>query len=140
LSTPRLEPNSNTLPAVKVSDIGSLSGDNPASRSSRYTWTIILAAGLAAGFVSFAIGEVSPSQVPPALDLPQEIWADHNQVPIETERRMRRSKDLSAAITYGSLGMLLAQPLQPLPTNSRVPSPSHLQRPSGRWRQPARRA
>jgi hypothetical protein len=78
-----------------------------ASRSSRSTWTIILWAGLAAGFVSFAIGEAAPSMTPPDLDLPAEIRADRNQVPIETERRMRRAKDLSAAIAFGSLGMLL---------------------------------
>jgi hypothetical protein len=77
------------------------------SRSARATWTIILAAGLAAGLGSFAIGEAAPSLVPPELDLPAEVRADRNQVPIETERRMRRSKDLHAAIAFGSLGMLL---------------------------------
>jgi hypothetical protein len=45
--------------------------------------------------------------VPPNLDLPPEIRAEGPQVPIETERRMRISRDRAAALAYGSLGMLL---------------------------------
>ena len=106
-ATSQSEPGGTPRPDSKESHVDLHSSQNPASRPSRFIWPLILLAGLTAGLESFGVGEVAPSLVPPALDLPPEIRADRNQVPAETERRMRRSKDLSAAITYGGLGMLL---------------------------------
>jgi hypothetical protein len=71
------------------------------------TWSIILTAGLLAGLGGFGIGEAAPTLVPPALDLPPEIRASRSQAPIETERRMRISRDRAAAVAYGGLGAAL---------------------------------
>jgi hypothetical protein len=43
--------------------------------------------------------------VPPALDLPPEIMASGPQKAIETERRMGISRDRSAMLAYGGLGL-----------------------------------
>jgi hypothetical protein len=68
---------------------------------------LILAAGLLAGLVSFGFGEVAPRLVPPSLDLPPEIRARRNDVPIELGRRYRIASDRAAALASGGLGMLL---------------------------------
>jgi hypothetical protein len=60
-----------------------------------------------AGLVSFAFGEYAPTLVPPSLEFSPEQRADRNSLPVETERRMRGSRDLGAALAYGGLGGLL---------------------------------
>src|SRR5205814_1911460 len=49
----------------------------------------------------------APKLVPPDLDLPPEIRASSSNRPLETERRMRISRDRAAALAYGGLGMVL---------------------------------
>jgi hypothetical protein len=87
-------------------------GANPATikrpSSSGRIWLLVLGSGLVGGLAGFGIGEVAPKLVPPSYDLPPEIRANSSVVPIEVERRKSISRDKSAAIAYGGLGMILA--------------------------------
>ena len=74
---------------------------------SRRAWLIVLAAALLAGLCSFGVGEVAPSLVPPSRDLSPELRAQNSSVPEELEKRARHSRDMAAALAYGSLGLLL---------------------------------
>jgi hypothetical protein len=86
---------------------GSLSGPTMAPWAPGRTWSIILTAGLLAGLGGFGIGEAAPTLIPPALDLPPEVRASRSQAPLETERRMRISRDRAATLAYGGLGAVL---------------------------------
>jgi hypothetical protein len=77
------------------------------SRSAR-TWLLVLGSGLVGGLAGFGIGEAAPKLVPPSYDLPPEIRRNSSIVPIEVERRKSISRDKSAALAYGGLGMVLA--------------------------------
>jgi hypothetical protein len=70
-------------------------------------WLLVLAAGLLAGLAGFGIGEVAPKLFPVSYELPPEIRGNGARVPIELERRMGISRDQSAALAYGGLGMFL---------------------------------
>lgn len=103
---------SNGDPAGTVSQGSSLPAghcltDDPAARLPGFARPLIVAIGLVAGLASFGIGEIAPSLVPPSFEFSQEVLADRNRLPAETQRRMTRSQDLAAAIAYGSLGILL---------------------------------
>jgi hypothetical protein len=74
-------------------------------------WLLVLASGLVGGLAGFGIGEAAPKLVPPSYDLPPEIRRNSSVVPIEVERRKSISRDKSAAIAYGGLGMILASAL-----------------------------
>jgi hypothetical protein len=73
----------------------------------RWTLWLILGAGLIGGVAGFEIGEVAPQLVPVNYELSPEIRSNRSQVPIEIERRKSVSRDKSAAIAYGGLGMVL---------------------------------
>jgi hypothetical protein len=70
-------------------------------------WLVILAAGLLGGAAGFGIGETAPKLVPVSYELSPEIRMNRSQVPIEIERRKSISRDKSAALAYGGLGMVL---------------------------------
>ncbi len=71
------------------------------------TWQLVLAAGFLAGLAGFGIGEAGPKLFRPSYELPPEIRRDSGQIPLETERRAEVSRDQSAALAYGGLGMVL---------------------------------
>jgi hypothetical protein len=78
-----------------------------ASASSTRSWSIILAAGLAAGFIAFGIGEVAPILVPVSLEVPMEVRKDRSALPQVIQGRIMISRDRAAALAYGGLGMVL---------------------------------
>jgi hypothetical protein len=82
--------------------------DHPPADASGGLWLAVLTVAIAAGLVSFAIGEAAPSLLRPSSVISPELLADRNNLPVLLGLRLRRSQDLSAAMAYGSLGMLLA--------------------------------
>jgi hypothetical protein len=75
---------------------------------SAWIWLLVLGSGVVVGLAGFGIGEVAPKLVPPSYELPPEIRGNSAVVPIEVERRKSISRDKSAALAYGGLGMILA--------------------------------
>jgi MFS family permease len=75
---------------------------------SAWIWLLVLGSGLVGGLAGFGIGEAAPKLVPPSYDLPPEIRRNSSIVPIEVERRKSISRDKSAALAYGGLGMVLS--------------------------------
>ncbi len=65
---------------------------------------------LLAGFAGFCIGEVAPELFRPSNDMPASIRSS-NDKRVEADRRRRAAWDRSAALAYGSLGMLLGMVL-----------------------------
>jgi hypothetical protein len=78
----------------------------PPSTSGR-SWLLVLSAGLLAGLAGFGIGEAAPKFYPVSYELSPEIRRNTARVPIELERRMGVSRDQSATLAYGGLGMVL---------------------------------
>jgi hypothetical protein len=68
-------------------------------------WLLVLSAALLAGLAGFGIGEAGPKVFPVSLEFPPEIRG--TRIPIELERRMGISRDRSAALAFGGLGMIL---------------------------------
>jgi hypothetical protein len=82
-------------------------GPTKAPSSPLRSWLLVLAAGLFAGLAGFGIGEVAPRFYPVSYELSPEIRRNTARVPIELERRMGVSRDQSATLAYGGLGMVL---------------------------------
>jgi Protein of unknown function (DUF2613) len=82
-------------------------GPTKAPSSPLRSWLLVLAAGLFAGLAGFGIGEVAPRFYPVSYEFSPEIRRNTARVPIELERRMRVSRDQSATLAYGGLGMVL---------------------------------
>ena len=82
-------------------------GPTTAPSSPGRTWLLVLAAGLFAGLAGFGIGEAAPRFFPISYELSPEIRRNTARLPIEIERRMGVSRDQSAALAYGGLGMVL---------------------------------
>jgi hypothetical protein len=84
-----------------------LPGPTTAPSSPGRTWLLVLAAGLLAGLAGFGIGEAAPKFFPVSLEFSPEIRRNGSRVPIELERRVGISRDQSATLAYGGLGMFL---------------------------------
>ncbi len=102
------ETSAGSPQAVDPGSAGELSpGPIKESSSPGLAWLLVVAAGLLAGLAGFGIGEAAPRFVAPSLEFSAEIRRNGTQVPIEMERRFRISRDQTAALAYGGLGMIL---------------------------------
>jgi hypothetical protein len=106
-STPTGAPNKMSPSAGAASEGDATRGATAAPWSSGRTWAVLLASAFVVGFASFGVGEAAPALVPPSRDFPPEMLKSRQQIPMELERRTQVSKDRSASIAYGSLGLAL---------------------------------
>ena len=73
-------------------------------------WLVSLTLSLLAGLAGFGIGEAAPELFRPSNDMPPSMRSS-NDKRVEADRRRRVALDRSAALAYGTLGMLLGMVL-----------------------------
>ena len=83
----------------------SLLGQPRWAPSAGWCWMLVLSAALLAGLAGFSMGEIAPKFFPVSIVYPPEIRGPEKA--IEYERRLGVSRDNSAALAYGWLGMIL---------------------------------
>src|SRR5262245_13503813 len=99
--------NEARQPAVPGQENNAPPGTILAPGSSVRMWTMVLGAGLLAGLTLFALGEIATSLVRASPDLPPEIASSGIRAAAEMERRLSISRDQTATLAYGGLGMVL---------------------------------
>jgi hypothetical protein len=99
--------NGPSPPAQAELAVGAARELKAVTPSSGRTWLLVLAAGLLAGLAGFGIGEAAPKLVPPSLEFPPEMQGNSRRMAVEADRRRSVSRDQSAAVAYGGLGMVL---------------------------------